>query len=190
MLKNALIIGAVAAALAVASFPARADTTGNDSDYVRVSAKHNPERKNDPVLVSFSSFRILNAKFKPSNLAGGTAELEIDLDSLSSGSKKRDKHLKSADYLDAGQHPTAKVKVYGVKKAGTGRYRAKAKVTAHGVTQVWPIEIEVLSTDGDTVRIRASYEFKRTSFGIGKAPKDGDPVADGIVAEAELTLKK
>jgi polyisoprenoid-binding protein YceI len=169
--------------------PAKAPTppTSNEAgDYVRVVARHSPAKPDDPVTVEFTSFRVKQAKFDPANLEGATAELEIDLASLSSGIGKRDAHLKSGDYLDVANTPRALVKIADVKKKDETTFSANAEVNAHGATTSLPVEFSVVETSGNTIKVKASKEFSRVDFGIGKA--EGDPTDPAVTIELMLTL--
>ncbi len=159
-----------------------------DADYVWVYASHAEKKPGDPVKVAFETFAVTKAEFDPANLEGASAELEIDLGSLSSGIPKRDGHIKHTDYLDVATHPKAVIKVGDVVKKGDKTYAAKAEVGLHGVTKTLPVEFEVLSADADSVRVKATHVFSRNDFGIGKA--DGDSVASDLKVEMQLTLNK
>lgn len=159
----------------------------DQADYIRVLASHAEQKPGDPVTVTFDSFRITKAELDPGNLEGATAELEIDLGSLSSGVDKRDGHLKSADYLDVGAHPKAVVKISDVAKKADGVYTANAEVTAHGVTKSMPVEFRVVHADDDSVKVKASHTFEREAFSIGKP--EGDSVAPELTIEMQLTFE-
>lgn len=156
------------------------------SDYVRVLASHSPAKPGDPVTVSFESFKVTNSNFDPANLEGGTAEIEIDLGSVSSGLDKRDGHLKSPDFLNVAESPKAQIKISSVKKKDDSTYSATAEVTAHGMTKSLPVEFSVIDSSGSTISIKASKEFSRLDFGIGKA--EGDPTDATMTMEMALTL--
>jgi polyisoprenoid-binding protein YceI len=168
--------------------PAKADPAPREDsgDYVRVLASHSPAKPGDPVTVAFASFKITKSNFDPANLEGGTAELEIDLGSVSSGVDKRDGHLKSPDFLNVAGSPMALIKIADVKKKDGSTYSATAEVTAHGMTKSLPVEFSVIDSSGSTISIKASKEFSRLDFGIGKA--EGDPTEATMTMEMALTL--
>jgi polyisoprenoid-binding protein YceI len=155
-------------------------------DYVRVLASHSPAKPGDPIAVAFESFRVTKSNFDLANLEGGTAELEIDLSSVSSGLGKRDGHLKSPDYLNVAESPKALVSITDVKKKDDSTYSATAEVKAHGITKSLPVEFSVVETTGSTISIKATKEFSRLDFGIGKA--EGDPTDATMTIEMALTL--
>src|SRR5215468_2903782 len=70
-------------------------TPAADGDRVEVLARHRPNAGQedldaDPVVVRFHKFAVTKASFDPKNLEGGTATLELDMASITSGSVERD----------------------------------------------------------------------------------------------------
>ena len=62
-------------------------------------------------------------------------EVVIETDSLDSNHAERDKHLKSADFLDVKKYPTATFKSTGFKATGEGMGEITGDFTLHGVTK-------------------------------------------------------
>lgn len=164
--------------------------TDDGDDFIRILANHEPEQDGDPVTVEFRDFEVTSVSFDPDDLEGGDAELEIDLSSLDSDEDDRDEHLRSPDYLNVEEHPTAVVAIGDVEHLEDDRYEASADVTVHGVEVTWPLELEVVERDGDTLRVRGEHSFDRMEFEVGEeeAGEDADPVAREMVLEAELTV--
>jgi polyisoprenoid-binding protein YceI len=154
-------------------------------DYVKVLGSHDPAKPTDPVEVRFTKFKVTEARLDPEDLRGATATLEVDLTSLQSGSDKRDRHLRSADYIDTSKHTSAVIKVGKLAKVGN-EYRGAAEITTRGVTKALPVTITVLATTASTVRVRGELAFQRSAFGVGKV--EGDPVANAMRAVVELEL--
>jgi polyisoprenoid-binding protein YceI len=67
-------------------------------------------------------------------------KVEIDTTSFNSNHAERDKHIKSADFLDAGKFPTATFESTAVKPNGDGKATITGKLTLHGVTKEIAIE--------------------------------------------------
>ncbi|MDX2090220.1 MAG: YceI family protein [Kofleriaceae bacterium] len=170
--------------------PAPAPTADANADYVTVLASHHEPKPNDPVEVKFSKFKVTKASFDPKNLEGGTATIEIDLSSLSSGSEKRDGHLKSEGYIDIAKFTTATIDIANVKKKDDTHYAADAKVSFHGVDKTYPVEFEVVETTADSVKVRGTQKFARADFNLGKEPGPEETVAKEIEIKLQLTLKK
>ncbi len=172
------------------SEPAKTETPATAADYIRVVATHAEPSDDDPVVVEIPKFRVIAADFDPQKIEGGTATLELDLSSIRSGKDKRDKHLRSDDYLDVAKFGTATVKIGNVKAAGAKAYTADATVNAHGIEKTLPVRFEVLETLADGIRVKGSHTFGRLDFGIGHPPGPDDTVAEQITLELELTLRR
>ncbi len=79
--------------------------------------------------------------FDPPDIAHLSAEAEIDVTTLSTGSKARDEHLLSPDFLDASKHPIILFKTKRVEAKGDKRGQVTADLTLRGITR--PISFEV-----------------------------------------------
>jgi polyisoprenoid-binding protein YceI len=158
------------------------------TDYLKVSAD-NSDPTQPSVDVLFARWKVTSATFDPANLEGGTAEIEVDPASLSSGIPKRDNHLKDPDYLDVTAFPTATVKVANVKKTGDKSYTADAIMNIHGVEKTWALPFEVVASTADSVQVKFSQPFSRLDFGIGK-PEAEDSSKVQVVLHGRLTIKK
>ena len=205
-------VAAVIVALAFAAAPgckkqeaappaptATAPTTGSaavepapvaSADHITVLAKHEPAKPDDPVKVSFSRFTVTKATFDPANLEGGTATIEIDLASLSSGSAKRDGHLKTPSYIDLAKFTTATIDVANVKKQGDKSYTADAKVKFRDIEKTYPVTFETSDATADSVRIKGAQKFTRADFNVGTEPGPEESVAKDLEIQLQLTLKK
>lgn len=171
-----------------AETPAAAEDPNADS--IVAYATHKEPKPEDPVKVKFSNFSVKAAKFDPTNLEGGTATIELDMSSISSGSEKRDGHLKTGDYFDVAKFATATIDVANVKKKDEKTYTADATVKFRDIEKTYPVTFEVLQTKDEAVQIKGVHEFARTDFGIGKDPADeNEGVAPSVKIEMQLWLK-
>lgn len=177
--------------------PTPAPAPAADADRVDVLARHRltasrEDLDADPVVVRFHKFAVTKASFDPKNLEGGTATVELDMASITSGSTERDDDLKSPAFIDIGKFATATVDVANVKKQADTKYTADATVALRGIRKTYPITFEVLATTADTVRIKGEYAFSRLDFSIGVDPAT-DPterIDTGLTIQWVLTLKK
>jgi polyisoprenoid-binding protein YceI len=72
--------------------------------------------------------------------AESSVEVVIDMASVSSGDQSRDDHLRSADFFDVEQHPTATFRSTGIAHAGATATMT-GDLTIKGVTR--PVELAV-----------------------------------------------
>lgn len=166
---------------------ATSPTDEDKSDWLKVVADHTEAGKGT-VDVVFKGVKVVKAAFDPEKVEGGTAELEVDLDTLASGIAKRDAHLKSGDYLDVKKTPKAIIKVDNVKKTADNNYSADATIKAHGIEKKFPVTFTVVETMPDGIRIKGELAFTRADFKIGKV--EGDNVKPELKAALQVTLKK
>lgn len=158
------------------------------ADYFKVKAAHTDASKG-PFELQFGTWSVVKASFDPANLEGATAELEIDMASVSTGNASRDASLKSMNYFDVGKYPKATVKVDNVKKSGDTRYTADAEVEIYGNEKKMPFTLDVVASAADRVTVKVSLPFSRHDFSVG--PKEADaPYAAEVVVDAVVTLKK
>jgi polyisoprenoid-binding protein YceI len=59
----------------------------------------------------------------------------IDAASIDTGVADRDKHLRSADFLDVEKYPTLTFRSKRIEQTGDGEYRVIGDLTIHGVTR-------------------------------------------------------
>jgi polyisoprenoid-binding protein YceI len=96
----------------------------------------------------------------------------IDVAGINTANQKRDDHLRSADFFDAGTHPTITFKSKRVEPAGDGRFKLVGDLTIRGNTREVALDVEgpsapIKQKDG-VLRSGASATGKisRKEFGI------------------------
>jgi polyisoprenoid-binding protein YceI len=169
--------------------PAKPDVDPN-ADYVRVLAGHMVPKKTDPVIVSITRFGVVKADFDPAKVEGGTATIELDVTSLESGSAKRDKHLRSDDYLDVEKFAKVTVAIDNVKKTGDNAYAADATVKVRETEKKFPVTFTVLETLPDGIRVKGEHTFSRHDLAIGHPEGEEDSAGRDLTIQMQLTLKK
>jgi polyisoprenoid-binding protein YceI len=133
------------------------------------------------------------------NPTASSINVVINTDTINTMEPDRDKHLKSADFLDVEKFPTITFKSKSVERAGDGELRVAGDLTIHGVTK----EV-VLKVDGPTgeekdpwgnTRIGASAttKIKRSDFGLtwnAALETGGILVGDDLKIELDTSLIK
>jgi polyisoprenoid-binding protein YceI len=100
----------------------------------------------------------------PSNLAASSVTAEIDVNSINTGEPDRDKHLKSADFLDAEHYPTIKFESKKIEADGPEGYTVIGDLTVRGATR----EV-VLNVIGPTPEIKDPWGYtRRGAEGVAK----------------------
>jgi 8-hydroxy-5-deazaflavin:NADPH oxidoreductase len=95
---------------------------------------------------------------------------EIDVSSVDTGNDPRDAHLKSAEFFDVEQHPTATFTSTGVRADGSG-YALDGAFTLKGITKPISIGLEFNGINpgmghGAVAGFQASVILNRKDFGI------------------------
>lgn len=123
-------------------------------------------------------------------LAGSTPEtatinVTIDTTSLWSDAEKLTAHLKSGDFFDVENHPTATFASSGIAAGADGTYTITGELTLRGVTKQisFPAHVE-LGADG--FRAQAEFSILRFDFGIEfKGPAD-NLIRDEVLIKLDL----
>jgi len=144
-------------------------------------------------------------KMDPANLESTTGTFTVDVRSMKTAISKRDEHMYSAMWLDAGKYPTISFDVKGLKdlKVESHEGHRVAKGTAygtfncHGVSK--PLSASVTITyqpesaatkkraSGDLMMIDATFSVALADHGItGKGDIIGSKVGETIEIEAIL----
>jgi polyisoprenoid-binding protein YceI len=97
-------------------------------------------------------------------VAAGT--LAIDVSSVDTGNKQRDKHLRSDDFFDAATHPEITYTVLGITPDGPGRVRVTGELRIFD--QLVPLEVAATLEDADPtgVTLSTEAELDRATLGI------------------------
>ena len=111
-------------------------------------------------------------EFDPANLAASHAEATINAATVSTREPQRDKHLKSADFLDVRRYPVITFRSTKVVSTGDGSYELTGELTIRGVTREFMLQVESLTPeikdpDGRLRRgASASARMERKDFGL------------------------
>lgn len=87
--------------------------------------------------------------FDPENPEAGSVSIEIDTTSINSNHADRDKHLRSADFFDVDNHPTATFVSTSIKKTGDSTATITGDLTLRGVTKPVDIAAEYIGGGDD-----------------------------------------
>lgn len=116
--------------------------------------------------------------------------LVIAAASLKTGIRKRDDHLRSADFFDVEKHPEIRVEVTGLEPTGTDAATVHATLTVRGTTEPLSLSAAVDRLGDGTVHLRTQTTIDRTKLGVsgnmaGMMPVTTTLLADVVFAKAE-----
>lgn len=139
-------------------------------------------------------------EFDPSKLTATTVSAEVAIDSVDTREPKRDAHLKSADFFDAGTFPKMTFVSKKVQNVGKdGSLELVGDLTIRGVTKsvtfkVAPFSAEFKDPWGTTkVGTSATTTINRQDFGVKwNTALDGGGyvVGDDVVITLDVELNK
>jgi polyisoprenoid-binding protein YceI len=99
-----------------------------------------------------------------------SGRLQIAAASVNTKNRKRDEHLRSADFFDAEQHPTIVVTAQRLIPAGSGALRGQISLEVAGRQQALEPTVEVVDATTDAVTFRAETTVDRSVFGMTWSP--------------------
>lgn len=140
-----------------------------------------------PVEGSFRKFSASIA-FDPDMPESGKATVEIDLNSIDTGSEEADTEVKRKAWFDTRNFPVARFESTSVKREGNGRYAVAGRMTIKGRSQdvIAPF---TLTRIGGQARVEGSVTIRRLQFAIGEgAWADTSTVADDVVIKFEFAV--
>ena len=123
--------------------------------------------------------------------ANSSVEVSFAIDGVNTGVPALDEHLKSADFFDAAQFPTASFKSTRVEPTGPDTAKVTGDLTIHGVTKPVVLNVKLNKeavnpmSNKKAVGFTATATINRSDFGMNKyVPMVSDQVDLYIEAEA------
>ncbi len=100
-----------------------------------------------------------------------TVLARMQADSIDTGNKMRDDHMRSPDFLDVATYPLIEYRGTGATPRGGDRWRVDGQLTLRGTTRPVPLDLAYLGTGpdpwgGQRAAFRATTELHRRDFAI------------------------
>jgi polyisoprenoid-binding protein YceI len=92
--------------------------------------------------------------------------LDIQAASLHTGIRRRDEHLRSADFFDVERFPEISVVVTAVQPTTGNGADLRATFTIKGITEPLPLPVQINVLGDGSVRITATIKIDRAQFGL------------------------
>ncbi|MGB6453287.1 MAG: YceI family protein [Streptosporangiaceae bacterium] len=99
-----------------------------------------------------------------------TGQLLMVATSLNTKNKRRDKHLRSADFFDADKHPHVVLTVRQAALTADGRLTAEGTLEAGGTAEPVTVTADVVEASAEAVTLRAELAVDRSRFGMTWSP--------------------
>ena len=122
------------------------------------------------------------------------ADVTIDVTGIDTRVENRDKHLRSADFFDADNHPSMTFKSRRAEPAGDGRFKLVGDLTIRGNTHEVVLDVEgpmpvVKQRNGLRTGAAATTKISRKAFGLlwnNLMDSGGAVVADEVQVQIDL----
>lgn len=139
----------------------------------------------DPYAGEFTDWDAMIA-YDPDELPAARIEVTVQTDSATTGVAYNDQSLKSADFFDVANHPTAVFKANGVfaLEEPQGALELTAVLTLKG--EDYPVRMPFsLAIDGDTATMTSKFTLDRTALNIGM---ENDPGGDWVAKTVNMDV--
>lgn len=115
-----------------------------------------------------------------------TGSVEIDAASVDSKIKKRDDHLRSADFFHVEQHPAITVTIEGITPQEDDRVEVRGTLTARGHSEPLVFPAKLTEASADAVTFQAEIIVDRSRFGMTWSPMKIAPMRTRIAVTARF----
>lgn len=99
-----------------------------------------------------------------------TGRISFETRSLDTGHKRRDKHLRSADFFHAHEHPEAVLTVTSARPAGPGGLDCQGALDVAGHARPVTFTAHIQEATGQAVMLTAQLQVNRAEFGMTWSP--------------------
>jgi cytochrome b561/polyisoprenoid-binding protein YceI len=125
-------------------------------------------------------------EFDPDTPDQTAIHVSFDMKSATAGVSDVDSVLRSAEYFNPDQFPTAEFVARGAKPTGKGSYVLDGRLTLKGITK--PVSLPFSMTiDAGTATIKAETTINRMDFGIGPETVGGLTIDKDVKLTIDLT---
>ncbi len=117
-----------------------------------------------PVKVRFAEFSGGGEMTAPQTVSG---HVDIKVASLQTGIRKRDDHLRSADFFEAEKFPDIRLVVASAEAVAGDTVNLRADLTIKDTTRSLPLSVKVTPVGDGGMRLSTHATVNRQDFGVG-----------------------
>jgi polyisoprenoid-binding protein YceI len=96
-----------------------------------------------------------------------TGRMVIDANSIDTKNKRRDGHLRGADFFDVPTFPSMVFDVTDARLVGPGQVTLPGTLTLHGVSRPIEIQAAILKQGDEVLTLEVHTEIDRSEWGLG-----------------------
>ena len=119
------------------------------------------------------------------DLASSHAYGTVRAASVDTGRERRDEHLRSADFLDAANHPELRFRSKRIEAIGDRMLRIDAELEVNGITREIELDAELLAAEGSSGEERLGLEVRGTLSRRDHGMRFDPPLGIGNVLVAD-----
>lgn len=102
---------------------------------------------------------------------------------------KLEGHLKSPDFFDVTNHPTATFEITSVKEAGPNKVNISGNLTIRGISKNITFDADVVESTATSVKAKADFNINRHDWGITYPGMKDDAISQEINLKVDLQAK-
>jgi polyisoprenoid-binding protein YceI len=165
------------------------------SAYAAETYKLDPEHTSVVYRVKYSGVTFVYGRFNgptgtftydQSSPSKSSIEMQVDANNIDTAVEKRDNHLKSPDFFDAGEYPLVTFKSTSVKKISSDTYQVTGSLTLLGKSRTLTVNANHTGSGKDPWgNFRRGFE---TSFTIKRSDFGMDFMLGGVSDEIGITV--
>jgi polyisoprenoid-binding protein YceI len=114
-----------------------------------------------------------------------SGSIVLDASSVDTKKKKRDDHLRTADFFEVDAHPTITFSLTDAHPKGAGTVELTGTLTIRGTSRPITLIAEVSATDGSAT-VSSEFDIDRSEWGL-KWAKMGAGLQNHVVINARFT---
>ncbi|MCH5672212.1 YceI family protein [Streptomyces gilvus] len=96
-----------------------------------------------------------------------TGTITLDAASLDTKNKKRDEHLRSADFFDVDHHPEITFAVRSAELRSGDTVEVTGQLTVRGISRPQTVTARLVGKDADALTLDAEFTVDRAEFSLG-----------------------
>jgi len=129
-------------------------------------------------------------RFAADDLAHSRFDVTVDIASVDTGSRQRDRYLPGGEWFDTDQYPKATFETTSFQHVDGDRFKAEGKLTIKGNTH--PITLPFTwTTQGDAARMEGDVTLDRSNYKVGTGEwAAGDTVGLNVDVHVRLKLER
>lgn len=162
-------------------------TLSPDNTKIQFVGLHSPPNSPQPRTGGFAKFSG-QAKVDPAAKTLQSVAIDIDTTSLFTSIGKLTDHLKSGDFFEVNEYPTAKFESTQIVTGDADQAMITGNLTLHGVTKEISLPATVAVTD-EGLTLASQFKIDRTQFGMtfGKGQVEKDVALTVVIGEKTVS---